>query len=78
MKLSKEEVKELNKLLESKYLDLPSFRRSVRGSGGNFRWLQRNIRVRNPELPIRLVELLGLRTEPTKGDLENGKQKTKE
>lgn len=62
MNLSKEELKELNSLLKTKSLDLPSMRRVVTSSGNNYRWLQRNLMIRNPKPNPRLCELLKIKT----------------
>ncbi len=61
MKLSKEEISELNSLLRDKRLDIPDFRRTVNESGGNFSWLQKHVTTRNPKINKRILELLGIK-----------------
>lgn len=58
MNLDKDQVQELNTLLKSKDIELPDFRREVKVNGGNFEWLQKHITKKNPEVPLRLRELL--------------------
>ena len=58
--LNQEQLTELNGLLKSTHLDLPSFRREVRSCGTNYEWLQRNILKRNQPSP-RLKQLLGIK-----------------
>ncbi len=54
----KDMVEELNMLLKSKKLNLPSFRREVTVSGRNVHWLNRNIQIENIGYNIRIDELL--------------------
>ncbi len=54
----KDMVEELNMLLKSKKLNLPSFRREVTVSGRNVHWLNRNIQIENVGYNIRIDELL--------------------
>jgi hypothetical protein len=54
----KDMVKELNTLLKSRKLNLPSFRREVTVSGRNVHWLNRNIRIENEGYNKRIDELL--------------------
>ena len=61
MQLSKEELVELNTLLKNRKLDLPDFRREVGASGSNYQWLQRNIKIRNPDINPELNKLLGFK-----------------
>jgi len=58
--ISKEELIELNDLLKSPELDIPSFRREVRSCGANYSWLQKNLTKKNPNVPARLKELLNI------------------
>lgn len=58
MNLNAAELQELNALLKSNDLDLPSFRREVRSCGTNYEWLQKNILKRNQNAPGRLQQLL--------------------
>jgi hypothetical protein len=58
--LNKEQLEELNRLLKSTNLDLPSFKREVRSCGTNYSWLQKNILKRNPNAPDRLKQLLNI------------------
>lgn len=62
MNLNQEQLAELNTLLKSTKLDLPSFRREVRSCGTNYEWLQKNLTKRNQNAPARLKELLGIKT----------------
>lgn len=61
MKLNAEELKELNDLLANEKIDIPDFRRSVTPNGHNYKWLQRNILIRNPNINDRLKNLLGIK-----------------
>lgn len=61
MNLQAAELQELNTLLKSKELDLPDFRREVNATGNNYSWLQRNIMIRNPNISVRLKQLLGFK-----------------
>jgi hypothetical protein len=61
VQLSKEELVELNTLLKNRKLDLPDFRREVGTSGSNYQWLQRNIKIRNPDITPELNKLLGFK-----------------
>jgi len=56
----KDMVEELNMLLKSKKLNLPSFRKEVTVSGRNVHWLNRNIRIENTGYDTRIDELLNL------------------
>lgn len=58
MNLSKLEIVELNSLLKNTNIDLPDFKRKVGDSGNNYKWLQKNILVRNPNVSDRVKELL--------------------
>lgn len=60
MNLNKEDVEEVNQLLSDLSLELPPYRRVVTGTGGNYLWLRKHIKIRNKNLSPRLVELLGL------------------
>jgi hypothetical protein len=60
LNLNTTQLEELNRLLKSKTLDLPDFRRDISPSGNNYNWLQRNIGIRNKDLEPRLKELLGI------------------
>lgn len=62
MNLNSTQLEELNTLLKSKSLDLPTFRREVSSSGNNYSWLQRNIEIRNKEVDPKLKKLLGFKT----------------
>lgn len=59
MKVNKGElVMELNSLLKSKKLDLPSFRREVTTGGRNVQWLIKHIKENNSNYNPRIDELL--------------------
>lgn len=60
MRLKPEELVELNTLLRSGEINLPFFRKEVKDCGGNYSWLQKNIKKKNPNLPVRIMELLKL------------------
>lgn len=60
MRISLEELTELNKLLSDKTIDIPEFRREVAKTGLNYNWLQKNIKKRNPALNPRILELLAI------------------
>jgi len=51
-------VKELNSLLKSKKLDIPSFRREVSTGGRNVQWLIKHIKINNTNYNPRIDELL--------------------
>jgi hypothetical protein len=59
--LNQAQLAELNTLLKSTNLDLPSFRREVRSCGTNYEWLQKNLTKRNQNASARLKELLGIK-----------------
>lgn len=61
MNLNQAELAELNTLLKSTNLDLPSFRREVRSCGTNFEWLQKNLTKRNQNASPRLKQLLNIK-----------------
>lgn len=61
MNLNQKELEELNHMLKSSNLDLPSFRREVRSCGTNYEWLQKNLTKRNTGAPARLKQLLGIK-----------------
>lgn len=61
MNLSNDEVIELNLLLKSTKLELPSFKREVTKHCGNYQWLQKNILKRNPNISDRLKQLLDIK-----------------
>lgn len=65
MKLNAPELEELNVLLGDNKIDIPEFRRSVTASGNNYQWLQRNILIRNPNISVRLKNLLGMKVKAT-------------
>jgi len=54
----KEIVNELNKLLRSERLDLPSFRKQVTESGKNVAWLMKHIGDRNTNYNSTIDDLL--------------------
>lgn len=58
MNLNSAQLTELNSLLKSPDLELPSFRREVRSCGTNYEWLQKNLLKRNQNAPGRLQQLL--------------------
>lgn len=60
MQLNKEQCDRLTTLLSDKKIDIPDFRRSVTTKGGNFQWLQKNIKTRNPNINPEISKLLGL------------------
>jgi hypothetical protein len=60
MQLNKAQIAELNQLLTNKKLVIPEFRREVYATGGNYQWLQKNIRVKNANVSPRVKELLKL------------------
>lgn len=61
MNLNQDQLAELNGLLRSTNLVLPSFRREVRSCGTNYEWLQKNLLKRNAQASARLKELLGIK-----------------
>lgn len=58
MNLRSHELAELNALLKKEKLELPSFRKEVSSSGTNYQWLQKNILKKNPNVSVRIKELL--------------------
>lgn len=60
MNLNRSQIEELNNLLKSDELHLPTYRREIGLSGSNFCWLQRNITKKNKNIPKRILELLNL------------------
>ena len=60
MNLNQTQLAELNALIKSANLELPFHKREVHPGGTNYSWLQKNITKRNPNVPDRLKELLGI------------------
>lgn len=58
MNLNKEELSELNTLLKNTNIEIPDFRREVSPNGNNYKWLQKHITARNPNINPRVKELL--------------------
>ena len=65
MKLDHEQLTTLNSLLKDTDLDLPDYRRVVKSSGSNYKWLRKNIQKRNTNLLADLKLLLDIRTYDT-------------
>lgn len=61
MNLNHEQRMRLNTFLAKRTLDIPKERRYVSGSGTNWHWLQKNILVRNPDIPMEIKNMLGIR-----------------
>lgn len=60
MNLNKADIEELNQLLKNPKIELPSFRREVTLTGGNYEWLQKRIQLKNKGLDPRILHLLSL------------------
>jgi hypothetical protein len=58
--LSKEQLAELNRLLNDNSLNLPDIRRRVTPSGRNLVWLRKHFSTNADNVPTRLKLLLGL------------------
>jgi len=76
--LNQEQLVELNTLLKSQKLDLPSFRREVRSCGTNFGWLQKHLTMKNPDAPARLKELLGIQERKQKPQVTEEEEESSE
>lgn len=62
MNLNKQEIEELNVLLANPKIDLPTFRRGITPTGGNYEWLQKHVTIRNKNLNKRILTLLNVPT----------------
>lgn len=62
MNLNHEQRMRLNTFLSNKKLDIPRTRRYVSENGTNWHWLQKNILVRNPDIPVEIKRMLGIRS----------------
>lgn len=58
MSLTKTELDELNALLKDKKIDVPDFRRTISSSGQNADWIKKKIKLKNPALPARVLQLI--------------------
>jgi hypothetical protein len=60
MKLTKDELNELNIILKNRNIVLPDFRKVVSNTGQNYNWLRKHIVRDNPNISSRLKYLLSI------------------